>query len=223
MSGMKCENCGKKYTMIVFKWCKQCETRNIVFEWIPYNKLFDIKEVDKDDFSTVYSAKWKDGPLKLNYYSRKYIRNQKKFELKLKCSHNLQNVVEFLNEVKVYSTNFEIFGISQNPDTKSYIMLNGLPYNQFNDIKEIGTHDLITVYSAKWKDGPLVYDKNIGKYKRNPDELVRLKCSLFKQESLTFFERLLLLFKENTTNEFLNKVKRYFIVNSNKIYGISQI
>ncbi|CAB5369467.1 unnamed protein product [Rhizophagus irregularis] len=316
MSGMKCENCGKKYTMIVFKWCKQCETSkftnwtsgnekidnfiqekqleinhtgNIVFEWIPYNKLFDIKEVDKDDFSTVYSAKWKDGPLKLNYYSRKYIRNQKKFELKLKCSHNLQNVVEFLNEVKVYSTNFEIFGISQNPDTKSYIMVlqdkgyycilckrkeiytgknykwckqceinklrknftnwisgnekidsyiqekqlevsyyndtivEWIPYNQFNDIKEIGTHDLITVYSAKWKDGPLVYDKNIGKYKRNPDELVRLKCSLFKQESLTFFERLLLLFKENTTNEFLNKVKRYFIVNSNKIYGISQI
>ncbi|GBC42930.2 kinase-like domain-containing protein [Rhizophagus irregularis DAOM 181602=DAOM 197198] len=43
------------------------------------------------------------------------------------------------------------------------------------------------------------------------------------QESLTFFEKLLSLFKEqNTTNEFLNKIKRYFTVNSNKMYGISQ-
>ena len=32
-----------------------------VFEWISYNQFFDIKEVDKDDFSTVYLAKWKDG------------------------------------------------------------------------------------------------------------------------------------------------------------------
>ncbi|EXX65850.1 hypothetical protein RirG_129420 [Rhizophagus irregularis DAOM 197198w] len=96
---------------------------NIVFEWIPYNKFLDIKEVDKDDFSTVYSAKWEDGPLEWNNNNRKYIRNQKEIELKLKYSHNLQNVVKFLNEVKVYSNNFKIFGISQNPDTKNYIMV----------------------------------------------------------------------------------------------------
>ncbi|CAB5392854.1 unnamed protein product [Rhizophagus irregularis] len=193
-----------------------------------------------------------DGPFEWNNInSRKYIRNPTEVELKLKYSHNLQNVVEFLNKL----TNFEIFGISQNPDTKSYIIvlqdkdyycilckstkyiltkiINGVnnvitkpdgnrsksyaietenmtkniqkeinklkknftnwisrnekidsfiqekqlevsyyndtifewvPYNQFNDIKEIGTHDHITVYSAKWKDGPLVYDKNIRKY-----------------------------------------------------------
>ncbi|PKY23426.1 hypothetical protein RhiirB3_437633 [Rhizophagus irregularis] len=312
-----CIKCNYVYTNVSYKWCKGCETnklitnwtsgnkkidnfiqekqleinslQDIVFEWIPYNKFLDIEEVDKDDFSTVYSAKWEDGPLEWNSNSRKYIRNPTEIELKLKYSHNLQNVVEFLNEVKVFSTNFEIFGISQNPDTKSYIMVlqdkdyycilckskkiytdenykwckqceinklrknftnwisenetidsfiqekqlevsyyndiifEWIPYNQFNDIKEIGMHDHITVYSAKWKDGPLVYDKNIRKYKRNPDELVRLKCPLFKQESLTLFKKLLLLFKEqNTTNEFLNKVKRYFMVNSNKMYGISQ-
>ncbi|CAB4418672.1 unnamed protein product [Rhizophagus irregularis] len=157
MSGVECENCSKKYIMVFYKWCKQCETNklrknftnwtsgnekidnfiqekqleinnswNIVFEWIPYNKFLDIKEVDKDDISIIYSAKWKDGPLRWDDYCDKYMRNPKEVELKelkLKYSHNLQNVVEFLNEIKVYSTNFEIFGISQNPDTKDYIIV----------------------------------------------------------------------------------------------------
>src|ERR1044072_1277943 len=35
--------------------------RNAIFEWIPYNQFNDIKEIS-DDFSTVYSAIWKDGP-----------------------------------------------------------------------------------------------------------------------------------------------------------------
>jgi len=32
-----------------------------------------------------------------------------------------------------------------------------IPYNQFNDIKEIRKSELATVYSAVWKDGPLCY------------------------------------------------------------------
>ncbi|EXX52776.1 Mkk1p [Rhizophagus irregularis DAOM 197198w] len=125
------------------------------------------------------------------------------------------------------SGNKKIDNFIQEKQLKIYnsrnIVFEWIPYNQFSEIKEIGTHDHITVYSAKWNNGPLMYDANIRKYKRTPDALVRFKCLLFKQESLTFFENLLLLFKEqNTTNEFLNKIKRYFMVNSNKIYGISQ-
>uniref|UniRef100_U9US63 Uncharacterized protein n=1 Tax=Rhizophagus irregularis (strain DAOM 181602 / DAOM 197198 / MUCL 43194) TaxID=747089 RepID=U9US63_RHIID len=122
MSVVECENCSKNGNEKIDNFIqeKQLEinnSRNIVFEWIPYyNKFLDIKEVDKDDFSTVYLAKWEDGPLEWNNNSRKYIRNLKESELKLKYSHNLQNVVEFLNKVKIYSTNFKIFGISQNPD-----------------------------------------------------------------------------------------------------------
>src|SRR5438045_4217424 len=37
---------------------------NIVFEWIPYNQFNDIKEMGRGGFATVYSAIWKDGPLK---------------------------------------------------------------------------------------------------------------------------------------------------------------
>ena len=71
---------------------------DLVFEWISYSQFFDIKEVDKDNFSTVYLAKWKDGPLSWNYYNKKYVRQPNK-EIALKHLHNLQNVDEFLNEV----------------------------------------------------------------------------------------------------------------------------
>ena len=37
---------------------------DIVFEWIPYNQFNDIKEIGKSDFITVYSAIWRDGPLR---------------------------------------------------------------------------------------------------------------------------------------------------------------
>src|SRR5579862_9631767 len=69
---------------------------DLVFEWISYNQFFEIKEVDKDDFSTAYSAKWKDGPLYWNGNYKKYIRRPNE-EITLKYSHNLQNIDEFLN------------------------------------------------------------------------------------------------------------------------------
>jgi hypothetical protein len=89
----------------------------------------------------------------------------------------------------------EIYGISQNPDTndfilvqKNFIWLSGnekiddfiqemlsnndmiewIPYNQFNDIKEIGKNNSMAVYSAIWKDGPF--------YKRDSNKEVVLKC-----------------------------------------------
>src|SRR5581483_930832 len=33
-----------------------------------------------------------------------------------------------------------------------------IPYNQFNNLKEIGKSDLFMTYSAVWKDGPLYYN-----------------------------------------------------------------
>jgi hypothetical protein len=68
-----------------------------VFEWIPYNKFINIKKVDDDEFFTIYSAKWEDGPLYWYEYSKIYIRIPE--EIALKHSYNIQNVNEFLNEV----------------------------------------------------------------------------------------------------------------------------
>src|SRR5688572_15017383 len=97
-----CKKCGEKYTNTNQKWCKPCQINDlktnwtsgnekidgfiqemqlkidsysdIVFEWVPYNQLSDIKEIGKGGFATVYSAIWKDGPLKHNEYMEKYTR-----------------------------------------------------------------------------------------------------------------------------------------------------
>src|SRR6266496_6571787 len=39
------------------------------------------------------------------------------------------------------------------------VIFEWIPYNQFNKIKEIGKGGFAMVYSAIWKDGPLIYDK----------------------------------------------------------------
>ncbi|CAB5390807.1 unnamed protein product [Rhizophagus irregularis] len=101
---------------------------NIVFEWIPYNQLNNVKKIDKGGFATVYSANWKNGPLEYNENKQIYKRNPNRI-IALKCLHNSQNITnKFLNEVKEYSINktsniLNIYRISQNPDTKEYIMV----------------------------------------------------------------------------------------------------
>ena len=59
-----------------------------------------------------------------------------------------------------------------------------IPYNQFNEIKETGKNDLITLYSAIWEDGPLCYDYI--KYTRDSNNKVALKCFHNSQNSIKF-------------------------------------
>ena len=74
--------------------------QNIVFEWIPYNQFSDIKEIGRGGFATVYSAIWKDGPLKYDYYYKEYTRTSPNQKVASKYLHNSQNINnEFLNEV----------------------------------------------------------------------------------------------------------------------------
>jgi len=100
------------------KWCKLCQssgnrqiddfiqkkaenqlTDKIVFEWIPYNHFDNIKEISRNDFTKIYSAIWKDGPLFYVSYDYKYKRSQNE-KVTLKYSYNSQNRTEgFLNEV----------------------------------------------------------------------------------------------------------------------------
>jgi hypothetical protein len=117
-------------------------------------------------------------------------------------------------QAKKYSTDnefFTLYGISQNPDTNDYILVQNntinlinwisgnekiddfiqekqskiidhkdivfewIPYNQFNEINEINRSNLITVYSAIWKDGPLYYNYKIDEYTRDSNKEVSLK------------------------------------------------
>ncbi|GES95365.1 kinase-like domain-containing protein [Rhizophagus clarus] len=95
-------------------YCEKCEMRlnidhnasnSIIFEWIPYDQFDDIKEIAGD---------WE--------------RETNK-KVALKCLHNSQNFLdEFINKVKAYPNQIidnilKIYGISQNPDTKDYIMV----------------------------------------------------------------------------------------------------
>jgi hypothetical protein len=51
-----------------------------------------------------------------------------------------------------------------------------IPYNQFNNIVEMGKYGSNTVYSAVWKNGPLCYNPENQEYTRNPNETIALKC-----------------------------------------------
>jgi hypothetical protein len=82
-----------------------------------------------------------------------------------------------------------LYGISQNPDTNDYILVQNksinisgneklddfiqeifhsscdtiiewIPYSQFNEIMEMGKNGSMTMYSAIWKDGPLYKKDN---------------------------------------------------------------
>ncbi|UZO14440.1 uncharacterized protein OCT59_005897 [Rhizophagus irregularis] len=113
--------------IIVYKfnnYCQKCGYKYITYGWC--------------GFATVNLAIWIDGPLKYNKEKREWDRmpNQK---VALKRLHNSQNITRnFLSEVKAYSTSYsnpidnnpfnsggilKIYGISQNPATKDYIIV----------------------------------------------------------------------------------------------------
>ncbi|GES95362.1 kinase-like domain-containing protein [Rhizophagus clarus] len=102
----------------------------IIFEWIPYDQFNDIKGIGKGGFSAVYSAIWKDGSLCYAIVGFHYEwRREPNKKVALKCLHNSQNFLdEFINKVKAYPNQkidniLKLYGISQNPDTKDYIMV----------------------------------------------------------------------------------------------------
>ncbi|GES93957.1 kinase-like domain-containing protein [Rhizophagus clarus] len=138
---------------IKYKWCKSCQYHKnkkindfiqekqlkvsynsgdsgTLFEWIPFDQFSDIKKIDKGGFSTVYSAIWKNGPLHYNINKDKWWTRESNKKVALKCICD-PRVYEFLNEAKAYLayTNqdfgkiLKIYGISQNPNTKEFIMV----------------------------------------------------------------------------------------------------
>ncbi|EXX64234.1 hypothetical protein RirG_144700 [Rhizophagus irregularis DAOM 197198w] len=218
----------------------------VVFQWVPYNQFSGIKETEKNDLKTVYSAIWRDGPLHkkywdINNYTRNYARESNK-KVVLNCLHNSQGSIDSLiNETKKYPKHecLALYGISQNPDTGDYILvqnnyiwfsenekidnfiqerqlkinnfgdivLEWIPYNQFNEIKEKGKNGLITVYLAIWIDSPIQQNSFIRDTRDSNKEVV-LKC-LHKQESI---------------DSLINEAKKYptKYETFQALYGISQ-
>ncbi|UZO16933.1 uncharacterized protein OCT59_008299 [Rhizophagus irregularis] len=218
---------------------------NMIFEWIPYNRLNEIKKVSENDLITVYSAIWKDGPIYYNNLKDKYTRYSNE-KVALKYLHSSENSIDFLkNEAEKYlATKFErvicdIYGISQNLNTNDYILViawasgneniddfikemqlkmstykdsvfEWVPYDQLNEINEIGKNTSISIYSAIWKDGPLYYDdQNSIDYTRDPNKEVSLK---YLQNT------------QNSVESLIKEAKKYLTKNGAfmLLYGISQ-
>jgi hypothetical protein len=89
----KCEN-EKIDSYIQEMQLKYCSSKYL-FEWIPYAQFNSIEKIDRNDFATIYSATWMDGPL--SYYYGELIRDSNK---KVALKYLNQNIVdEILNEV----------------------------------------------------------------------------------------------------------------------------
>ncbi|GES93615.1 kinase-like domain-containing protein [Rhizophagus clarus] len=70
------------------------------------------------------------------------------------------------------------------------IVFEWIPYNQFNNIKEMDKCDFINIYSAVWENGPSYYGKN--KYIRNKNKYKRVTLKdIYNSQDIT--------------NEFLNE------------------
>ncbi|GET65190.1 kinase-like domain-containing protein [Rhizophagus irregularis DAOM 181602=DAOM 197198] len=186
------QNSDTKDYILVFQcgyYCKECGEK--------YTEIWDKWSL------------WKTGPLKYDQNKKERTRVQIEVNLKL---YNLQNTIdEFLNKVRVYESdkNFEIYGISQNPDTKDYILILedghcrcSEMYTDISDAKKISN----AVYSALWKDSPL-------KYNQNKKEWVRIQ---FKEVILKLCN------SQYMIDEFLNKIKVYENDKIFEIYRISQ-
>ena|SRR5436190_2086117 len=130
-----CPECNKPKTF--YSWCNQCNAKRFqqefpnwtsgnnyidnfiqetqlnakslfeVLEWIPYNRLTNIKYLAKGGFSTVYNARWLDGYIESCYYDEKqwtrYNYYGEGYPVVIKSLNNSSNInEEFLNEVRRY-------------------------------------------------------------------------------------------------------------------------
>ncbi|GBC08960.1 hypothetical protein RclHR1_08500005 [Rhizophagus clarus] len=114
--GIYCEKCGNQYTVIYIKWCSPCQINNLkqnFANWTNENeKINDIIQ---------------DGPLEYDENKKKKGRiPNKNVILKCLCKSE-NNTSEFLYKVRTYKKHEyyinKIYGISQNPKTKDYIMI----------------------------------------------------------------------------------------------------
>ncbi|GBC40544.2 kinase-like domain-containing protein [Rhizophagus irregularis DAOM 181602=DAOM 197198] len=86
-------------------------------EWIPYNRLYNIKHIEK---IRMYRANWIDGYFyKWDNENQDWSRYGKNMIITLKVLNNYVTL-EFMNKIK---TNYEFYGITQDPQTLNYMMV----------------------------------------------------------------------------------------------------
>ncbi|RIB22931.1 kinase-like domain-containing protein [Gigaspora rosea] len=102
-----------------------------VIEWIPFNRLDNIKEIAKGGFGYVFSATWLDGKRIIVYDGKNYIQSRHKSSMvALKTLPGSQtSSADFLREFKNHmecrltGSRLEIYGLTQNSATNQYLMV----------------------------------------------------------------------------------------------------
>ncbi|CAB4446052.1 unnamed protein product [Rhizophagus irregularis] len=91
-------------------------------EWIPYDRLYDIKYIAKDGFDKVYRANWIDGYIVYwNSEDQNWLRKCYNMYVILKDLNTSKNLIlGFVNKIKI---EHEFYGITQDPETKNYMMV----------------------------------------------------------------------------------------------------
>ncbi|RGB34000.1 kinase-like domain-containing protein [Rhizophagus diaphanus] len=100
-------------------------------EWIPYNRFYNIKYIAKGGFGKVYKANWIDGYIhKWNKYNNNWERQDKNMFVALKSLNysknitlELMNEMIFHHEVEFDHGSVKFYGITQDPETKNYVMV----------------------------------------------------------------------------------------------------
>ncbi|CAB4429303.1 unnamed protein product [Rhizophagus irregularis] len=95
------------------------DTKNTL-EWILYDKFYNIESIEED----TYRANWIDGNIfDWDHINQNWERKGKNMIVKLKIFNNLKNnIFELANKVKI---DYIFYGITQDPETKDYIMVLG--------------------------------------------------------------------------------------------------
>ncbi|GET64788.1 kinase-like domain-containing protein [Rhizophagus irregularis DAOM 181602=DAOM 197198] len=198
----------KNYMVVLA--CKKCSH---ALEWIPYDRLNDIKYIASSNFGNMYGANWIDGYI-LHWDFNNWERKGQNMFVVLKNLDNLNDITpEFtINEIAI---NHKVYGITQDPEAKIYMVVcneicekcnSSCLATHFHHNFESWTSDdeFGKVYLANWIDGYISYwdseDHKIGRKGENMFIILKMLNN-----------------PNNIASEFANKVMIY-----QTFYGITQ-
>ncbi|RHZ78563.1 hypothetical protein Glove_161g24 [Diversispora epigaea] len=150
-----CKECNQEYDEYV-GWCKPCNSKHFqndfinwtsgndkidkliqlntdkywrLIEWIPYDRLKDVKQIGKGGFGTIHYARWIDGDIEEWDIENQQWKRDSNREVALKKFDNFANFNDVLNEMEIHLkartrvSSIRFYGITQDPETLSYMMV----------------------------------------------------------------------------------------------------
>ncbi|RIB20867.1 kinase-like domain-containing protein [Gigaspora rosea] len=96
-----------------------------VIEWIPFDRLSDVKEIGRGASGSVYSAIWLDGIRKIEKIDNSYTKARKSESIV--ALKTLPDLKEFDNHMKcnfnLHGSKLKVYGLTQNTKTNEYLLV----------------------------------------------------------------------------------------------------